>query len=200
MRDAAMETLLGVAKPGKVTMITGRPGAGVSRTLFQAATHWAKAGRPAALASWERPASGLRAQLTTDHVEVFDILGWSMDEFGTRVQAAALPAGTLIAVDYLQLIGGTGDHSRRLAEIAQQSGITMLLGAMAPRTVHPVLAGRVPPAAVLRSFIGAIGAMRGANTRSIHRLVAIVEGDRPGLVISQPAPNLRMVHTTVWLH
>jgi hypothetical protein len=113
------------------------------------------------------------------------------------VRAADLPAGTLIAVDYLQLTGGSGDHSQRLAEIAQQSGITMLLGAMAPRPVHPVLAGRASAAAILRSFISAMG---GANTRSLHRLVAIVEGDGPRLVISHPAPNLRMVHRTVWPH
>lgn len=96
------------------------------------------------MASWERPASALGELFSTDRVEVFDVLGWSVDEFKRRLQATAVPSGTLIAVDYLQLIGGADDASERPAGVAHETGIAMLLGAMAPRMVHRVFESEAP--------------------------------------------------------
>lgn len=198
--DPEIVELLGATEPGKVVMVTGRPGAGVSTTLARAVARWAKHGNPAVMASWERPANALRPLFPPEHVEVFDILGWSVDEFERRVQAAALPVGTLVAVDYLQLVSGDAEVTHRLAKIAHEAEINMLLGAMAPRAVQPALESGVAAALALRSLADAIGSVRGANAQHIHRLAEIVEGEsRRQLVMSHPAPNLRMVHSTAWL-
>ncbi|HVM14293.1 MAG TPA: hypothetical protein VM287_08175 [Egibacteraceae bacterium] len=192
--------LLSVAEPGKVVMVAGRPAAGVSTTLATAVAHWASSGKPAVMASWERPGGPLRGLFPAEGVEVLDILGWTAEEFERALHASGVPAGTLVAVDYLQLIGGSDDTGARLARIARETDAAILLGAMAPRAVQPLLESGAPGALALRAFARAIGSVRGADAHHVYRLAAIRNGrGRRQLVISQPAPNLRLVHATAFL-
>lgn len=161
--------------------------------LAAAVLKCSQAGKPAVMASWERPASSLRPLFPTAAIEVLGVMGWSIDELERGLRNAAVPRGALIAVDDLQLITGPEDACAQLARVAQEMGLAVLLGAIAPRAVSPLLESGAPAAQVLRSLTTAM-LPSGALT-PIHRVAVILNQDptRRHFVISHPAPKTGMV-------
>lgn len=196
--DTATDALTGVTEPGEVVLLVGRPAAGVSTILASVVSRWADRGDLAVMASWERAASQLRLDFPgLEAAEVLDIVGWTVGELERRLEDLTVGAGALVAVDYLQLIQGPDDIGARIAALADRFGLRMVLGAMAPRSVAPVVADG-EPAEVLRVFAEHIAAMRGADARYVDRLAALVDGGPDSgrrLIISQRSPRLHLVDT-----
>jgi hypothetical protein len=128
------DRVLGAATPGSVTMVVGRPASGVSRLLAGVATRAGMlSGLGAVLASWERAAVETAKVVAVDEVAVPEIIGWSVDELGACRELAGAPSGTVVCLDYLQLLGAPVPVATALRALAKKKGWTLAVGVFAPR-------------------------------------------------------------------
>lgn len=201
MSGSAIDVLLESVDRGRVTMVAGRPGSGVTTALAHAASRWVATGGRAVMACWERPPALLMEEFPhLDRVEVPYIIAWSIEELETWIQAESLhEEDTLIAVDYLQLVEGPDEVCANTAALPRRAELRVLLGAMATRAVIPAIE-QDPPDGILRAFARDIDAMRGGDQRHVHRLAAL-EGADPSqkrrLVLSAETPQLDEVHCVI---
>jgi hypothetical protein len=140
------DRILDETSPGSVTAVVGRPGAGVSTVLVQICGTAAGATR-VVLASWERPPAWSDS---ADEVARPEIVAWSAAELGRCREVRAAGAGTVVAVDYLQLLSDPDDGAAGvLRSLATTRGWRLVLGVMAPRALKD-LDTAMPPALAVR--------------------------------------------------
>jgi hypothetical protein len=128
--------VLAVTASGSVTAVIGRPGAGVSSALAAACDAAVTVGVDAVLASWERPPSRSAELLNDTTVATPEIINWDLDELRRCRELLNAAEGTVVAVDYLQLIDHNTDQLGTVAELralAVEKQWRVVLGVMLPR-------------------------------------------------------------------
>lgn len=166
---AVADRILAETPTGSVTAVIGRPGAGVSTLLGQVCMT-ATASAPVVLASWERPPTFSTALAGVVQPK---IIGWSAEELGQCAEVRDTAPGTVVAVDYLQLLGDSGDGAgRSLCALAANRSWRLLLGVMAPRRLRD-LGSALPPALVVHRA----GRVLAGALQQVDRAVVITGGD-----------------------
>ena len=137
-------------EPGSVTAVVGRPGTGVSTSLARICATAAEQGARVVLASWERPASGSAELVGRHDVAIPQIINWDVAELERCPEIRDAPSGSVIAIDYLQLVDDQGeDAASALHTLAVEREFRVVLGVMARRELSE-LEGDVPPARAAR--------------------------------------------------
>lgn len=128
--------LLDELRPGQLMLILGRPGSGVSTTLASICLAAAITGRPTLLASWESSPECTRARTgPNDLLNLPNIIGWDLHGL-SHYAAEGLEIGSLVGVDYLQLVAGTGSARERIDDVrawGKKRDLRIALGVMVPR-------------------------------------------------------------------
>ncbi len=169
---------------GSITAVVGRPGAGVSTCLAQMCANASERGAPAVLASWERPATASEELIGCAEVATPHIMNWDVAELERCPEVAAVGAGAVLAVDYLQLIDGDGDESTAgaLHALAVKRQLRVVVGVMARRDLaqlehelSPVRAARLLDHTKMPALrhAGTAVVLTGSNESSRRAVVAV---------------------------
>jgi hypothetical protein len=134
---ALAERVLAGTPTGRLTAVVGRPASGVSGLLsavVSAAGNSRDHRTRAVLASWEGSQQHVET-LDTRHVAVPEIINWNVDELARCRDLVDAPEGTVVAVDYLQLVGPADETAADLRALASQHRWRLVVGVMAPRNL-----------------------------------------------------------------
>lgn len=125
--------MLATTTPGTVTAVVGRPGSGVSSLLTAVAGRAAVVPLAAVFASWERSPENTPAGVDLSAVAVPRIIGWTLQDLGRCAALAGAPIGTVVCVDYIQLIAPGLAAASELRSLSKDKGWRLVVGVMAPR-------------------------------------------------------------------
>jgi hypothetical protein len=128
-----VDRVLTTTTPGTVTAVVGRPGSGVSSLLTAVASRAAKVPPSSVVASWERAPENTPTTVDLSAVAVPRVIGWSPQDLRQWGGLANAPVGTVVCVDYLQLIAPGLTAAPELRNLSKDKGWRLVVGVMAPR-------------------------------------------------------------------
>jgi len=129
----------------------------------------AQQGLAAVFASWEAPPDITRPMVGAPEVAIPYILGWDLGELERWLGAEGIALGSVVAIDYVQLISDFGQLGsvERLIQLAEHSGFRVLAGFMPGRDLD-ALEERPAPALAARMVGESVGTkLAGADRAAI---------------------------------